>query len=46
MNYDICMRKECKNCYKLEKCFKEGNEYEFKKYKNSNIQSEKGSTTK
>lgn len=45
MKYDICMRKECKNCYKQLECFKkEGKNYELDKtqnrgFKNSNIQS-------
>ena len=47
MKYDICMRKECKNCYKQLECFKkEGKNYELDKtqnrgFKNSNIQSQK-----
>lgn len=30
MNYDKCMRKECKRCKEYIKCFKEENEMKIK----------------
>lgn len=44
MKYDICMRRECKNCYKQVECFKKEGKNESKKiknrgFKNSSIQS-------
>ena len=35
MKYDMCMRRECKNCYKQVECFKkEGKLNESKKSEN------------
>ena len=48
MNYGICMRQQCKNCKRSNKCFKEGDfDYEYTKSKNRNtkdskLQSKKG----
>ena len=47
MKYDMCMKRECKNCFKQLECFKkEGKKNEFRKaknrgFENSNIQSQK-----
>ena len=50
MKYDMCMRKECKNCIYESKCFKEY-DYEYPKSKNtkaknSRIQSKKKINTR
>ena len=43
MKYDMCMRRECKNCYKQVECFKKEGKNESEKienrgFKNGNIQ--------
>ncbi len=47
----MCMRRECKNCYKQVECFKKEGKNESKKiknrgFKNSNIQSQKRTNRK
>ena len=34
MKYDMCMRRECKNCYKQVECFKKEGKNETRKIKN------------
>lgn len=47
MKYDMCMRRECKNCFRQLECFKkEGKKNEVRKaknrgFENSNLQSQK-----
>lgn len=37
MKYDMCMRRECKNCCKQVKCFKKEGKNESKKNKNRGV---------
>ena len=51
MKYDMCMRRECKNCYKQVECFKKEGKNESEKiknrgFKNSDIQSQKRTNRK
>ena len=42
MNYGICMKQQCKNCKRINKCFKEGDfDYEYTKSKNRNTKDSK-----
>lgn len=37
MKYDMCMRRECKNCYKQVECFKKEGKNESEKIKNRGV---------
>lgn len=37
IDLDLCMKRQCKNCYKNKECFKKEAENEYKENKNKSI---------